>query len=84
MCLYPLTSDTKHRHCLLFCRLITNRIYNPAYLNLVINDFLVDKLAAGYLSPQVQVQIPSSGAVTLQQTQLTSLSQQTLQPLGLR
>ena len=66
------------------CRLITNRIYNPAYLNLVTNDFLVDKLRAGFLSPQVQIQIPNSGAVTLGQNQLTSLTQQTLQPRGLK
>ena len=78
------TSGPKHRHRSLSCRLITNRIYNPAYLNLVTNDFLVDKLRAGFLSPQVQIQIPNSGAVTLGQTQLTSLTQQTLQPRGLK
>nr|QEG79393.1 larval cement protein band 1-122k [Megabalanus rosa] len=64
--------------------LITNRIYNPAYLNLVINDFLVDKLTSGYLSPRVQVRVPAGQSVTLRRAQLTSLMRQSLQPLRLR
>ena len=62
---------------------MTDRIYNPAYLGLVINDLLVDKLTTGYLSPRIQVRIPS-GAVTLRRSQLSSLVRRSLLPLQLR
>nr|QIV66984.1 larval cement protein 1-122k [Megabalanus volcano] len=64
--------------------LITNRVYNPAYLNLVINDFLVDKLTSGYLSPRVQVRVPTGQPVTLRRAQLASLVRQSLQRYNLR
>ncbi|XP_037089515.1 uncharacterized protein LOC119109868 [Pollicipes pollicipes] len=62
--------------------LVVNRIYNPAYLNLLTNRFLVDALTTGSLSAGIRLKIPT-GRLTLRPRQLSSFAQRTLRPLGL-
>ncbi|XP_043192356.1 uncharacterized protein LOC122365302 [Amphibalanus amphitrite] len=63
--------------------LIADRAYNPAYLRLVVDQLLVDKLTSGELSPRVQVRIPS-GRLTLRRSQVSRLVRRSLLPLQLR
>jgi len=63
--------------------LVLNNVYNPAYLNLVVNRLLVDALTRGSLSPGLRLKIPQ-GRVVLRAPQVYNFYMKTLHPLSLR